>query len=138
MLRLPCLLATIALSLGCATGDWWQRDLQEWRGAPVSELLDAWGPPVRTLTGEDEETLLVFERARQLDHGLEEKLRDPGSRLRPDRDEPAYQPVHRSECTVYFEISEEHVTAARAEGAACNIVPRDPARRHADPAGRRR
>jgi hypothetical protein len=138
MSRFLCLLATAALSAACATGEWWQRDLQEWQGATVSELLEAWGPPLRTLTGEGEESLLVFERARQLDHRLEEQLRDPGRRLRPDRDEPAYQPVHRSECTIYFEIRDEHVAGTRAEGSACDIVPRDPARRHADPARRRR
>lgn len=116
---------------------WLQRDLQEWEGAPVTELLDAWGPPLRTLTGENESTVLVFESARELDHRLEQELRRPGARLGGDTDEPHYRPTDRSECTLFFEIAAERVTAVRHEGAACDIVPRDPARRQADPTRRR-
>jgi hypothetical protein len=77
MLRFPCLVAAVALSAACVSQQmWWQQDLQEWEGAPVSELLDAWGPPLRTQTGEDESAVLVYERIRQLDHRLEE-LRIP-------------------------------------------------------------
>lgn len=137
MSRLYCLLVTLPLFTAClAPQGWWQRDLQEWQGAPVTELLDAWGPPLRTLTDEDELTILIYESERQLDHRLEE-LRDPGARLRTDSSEPVYQPVDRSECTLYFEIEAEHVASIRHEGSACDIVPRDPARRIADPQRRR-
>lgn len=130
----PCGLAVIAALSGACIGPqpWWQQDLQEWRGASVSELLDAWGPPMRTLTGDEEGTVLVYESARQLDHRLDE-MRDPSARLDPDRNEALHRAGGRSECTLYFEISGEQVTAARHEGAACDIVPRDPARRHTDP-----
>lgn len=138
MSRLICLAAAIALSAACvAPNPWWQRDLQAWQGAPVSELLEAWGPPLRTLTGDDDDTVLVYETTRQLDHQLDE-LRDPGARLDPDRNEPIYRPDDRSECTLYFEIADEHVSAAHHEGGACQIVPRDPSRRHADPEPARR
>lgn len=139
MSRPLCVVAAVALSTACvAPRPWWQEDLREWQGAPVSELLEAWGPPMRTLTGDDEATMLVYERARRLDPRLED-LRDPSARLDPDRNEPAYRPVEQSECTLYFEIADEHVASARHEGAACDIVPRDVARRHTDPLpGRRR
>jgi hypothetical protein len=133
-----CYLLAIVLLLAACAGPqaWWQRDLQEWQGAPVSELLDAWGPPLRTLTDEDEETVLVYESARELDHRLE-KLRDPGAQLGTDRTDPIYLPIDRTECRLYFEIADEHVAAVRHEGSACDIVPRDPARRIKDPAPRR-
>lgn len=138
MSRLFCLSAAIALSAACvAPRPWLQRDLQAWHGAPVSELLEAWGPPLHTLTGDDKDMVLVYESARQLQHELDE-LRDPGARLDPDRIEPIYRPDDRSECTLYFEITDEHVSSAHHEGGACDIVPRDASRRHADPAPARR
>jgi hypothetical protein len=138
MSRLIFLLAAVVLSAACVSQQtWWQQDLQAWEGAPVTELLDAWGPPMRTLTGEDDTAVLVYESSRQLDHRLE-ALRDPSARLSPDRSGGAFTPVDRSECTLYFEIAAEHVAAARHEGAACEIVPRDPARRRTDPAPARR
>lgn len=138
MLRFPCLVVAVALSAACVSQQtWWQQDLQEWEGAPVTELLDAWGPPLRTQTGEDESAVLVYERIRQLDHRLEE-LRDPGARLRTDSTAGAFSPMDTSECTLYFEIAAEHVVAARHEGGACDVVPRDPARRRTDPVPSRR
>ncbi|MFU8820265.1 MAG: hypothetical protein ACNA8G_01805 [Gammaproteobacteria bacterium] len=124
MSRLVSLLLAALLSAGCAgTRDWWQRDLQAWQGAPVSELLDVWGPPLRTLTGENEATVLVYESARQLDHRLEE-LKDPATRLDPDTGGAQFARVERGECTLYFEILAERVMAARHEGSACEIRPR--------------
>ena len=138
MSRFLFLLAAVALSAACVSPQrWWQQDLQEWEGAPVSELLDAWGPPMRTLTGAEDTAVLVYESIRQLDHRLE-ALRDPGARLRPDSSEGAFTPMDRSECTLHFEIAAEHVVAARHEGSACEIVPRDPARRRVDPSPSRR
>lgn len=127
--RIACLWGTVAMTAACTgTQSWWHRDLQEWQGAPVSELLDAWGPPLRTLTGEDRAPMLVYEASRDLDH-RQEMLRDPSARLRPDRDEALYSQRDRSECTVIFELEDDRVRVARHEGAACNIVPRDPRRR---------
>lgn len=134
MSRSFCLVAAVMLVTACAApSDWWQEDLQAWHGAPVPELLDAWGPPLRTLTAEGEATVLVYESARQMDHRLEE-LRDPGGPLDASRSGPAYTPVDRSECILYVEIAAEHVDSIRHEGAPCNIVPRDPLRRRLDPA----
>lgn len=124
MSRLVSLLLACMLSAACVgTRDWWQRDLQAWQGAPVSELLEVWGPPMRTLTGESEATVLVYESARQLDHRLEE-LRDPATRLDPDTGGAEYTRVDRSECTLYFEILADRITAVRHEGSACEIMPR--------------
>lgn len=136
--RLLALLLPAALAAGCAgPKSWWLQDLEEWQGAPVTELLEAWGPPVRTLTGENEATVLVFERVRELDQRFE-TLADPAARLDPDRERAGFTRPQRSECLVFFEISAEHVTATRHEGAACDIVPRDPARRRTDPEPLRR
>jgi hypothetical protein len=133
--RLP-LLAAAALGAACAGTQWWHQDLQEWQGAPVSELMDAWGPPLRTLAEEDGTPVLVYERSRDLDHRLED-LRDPGARLRTDREAAFYTPPAHTECVVYFEVEAERVKTARLEGAACDIVTRDPARRRTDPRPRR-
>jgi hypothetical protein len=136
-LKLP-LLAFAALGTACAGSQQWvQRDLQEWVGAPVSELLDAWGPPVRTLTEAGGTTVLVFESVRHLDHRLE-RLQDPGAPLRVEGSTGIFTPVDRSDCALHFEIEAEHVARVRHEGAACNIVPRDPARRRSDPELRQR
>jgi hypothetical protein len=132
------LLALAALSAACAGSQQWvQRDLQEWVGAPVAELLDAWGPPLRTMTERDGTTVLVYESFRQLDHRLE-KLQDPGAPLRSEGSSAIFMPVDRSDCTLHFGIEAEHVARARHEGAACNIVARDPARRRTDPELRQR
>jgi hypothetical protein len=136
--HLAWLLAGAMLGAGCAgPGAWWEQDLQEWQGAPVSEVLEAWGPPVRTLTGPDAPGTLVFESVRELDYRLE-TLRDPAARLDPDRGPHTRPPAGRSECLVYFEIEEDTVARARSEGSACDIVPRDPARRRVDPPPARR
>jgi hypothetical protein len=138
MLRFPCLVAAVALSAACASQQtWWQQDLQEWEGAPVTELLDAWGPPLRTQTSEDESAVLVYERIRQLDHRLEE-LRDPAARLMGEYPEGHYSPVDRSECVLYVEVVDEHVAGIRREGGSCEVVPRDPARRQPQPETRQR
>lgn len=124
MSRLISLLIGFLLIAGCAgTREWWQRDLQAWQGAPVSELLDVWGPPLRTLTGENEAATLVYESSRQLDHRLEE-LRNPATRLDPATGGAESARVDRSECTLYFEIAGDRVTATRHEGSACEIKPR--------------
>jgi hypothetical protein len=136
-LRILGLLGALALAAAC-TGPraWWHKDLQEWQGAPVQEVLDAWGPPLRALTGEAQQTVLVYDRVRELDHRLEH-LRDPGARLRPEQGETVPVPHVRTDCLVYFDIESDHVAKARHEGSACDIVPRDPARRRADPTPRR-
>jgi hypothetical protein len=130
------LLAAAGLGAACATSQWWHQDLQEWKGAPVTELLDAWGPPLRTLENEDGTPVLVYERVRDLNPRLDE-LRDPGARLRTDREGSFFTPAVHSECMVFFELEAERVKAARHEGSACDIVARDPARRQTDPALRR-
>lgn len=138
MYRSFCLVTAVMLGAACASSsDWWREDLQAWHGAPVSELLDAWGPPLRTLTGEGEATVLVYESVRQMDHRLEE-LRNPGAPLDTSRSGPAFTPVDRSECILHVEIAEERVDSIRHTGAPCNVVPRDPDRRQVDPAARRR
>lgn len=126
-------LGAAGLAAACAAPQrWWQQDLQEWQGAPVAELLEAWGPPLRVVTGEDDTTVLLFETVRELDYRLE-ALADPDARLDPDRERFPQGPGNRSECVVFFEIFAEQVKAVRHEGTTCEIVPRDPARRRADP-----
>ena len=124
MSRLVALLVAFMLTAACVgPRDWWQQDLQAWQGAPVSELLEVWGPPMRTLTGENEAAVLVYESARQLDHRLEE-LRNPATRLDPNTGGAQFARMDRTECTLYFEIVADRVTAARHEGSACEIRPR--------------
>ncbi len=128
---LPVALA--ALLGACAPSQsWWQSDLQEWEGASVAELLDAWGPPLRTMSGDGGKSLLVFEGARERDDRRVEALRDPGAPLGADTRWQDPSPSRPSECTLSFEIAGDAVVGARHEGAACYIVPRDPARRRAE------
>lgn len=132
------LVALAALAGACAApGYWWQKDLQAWEGAPMDEVLDAWGPPLRTLTDADGGTVLVYDTVRELDRRIE-RLADPAARLDPDAERGTFTPVDRSECTVFFEIEADVVAVARYEGQACDIVPRDPERRRKDPEPARR
>jgi hypothetical protein len=136
MRRQGRLLASSALGVllgACAApGSWWQKDLQAWEGAPVDQVLDAWGPPLRTLTDEAGGTVLVYDTLRELDRRIE-RLADPAARLDPDAERGTFRPVERSECTVFFELEADVVAVARYEGRACDIVPREPERRRADP-----
>jgi hypothetical protein len=125
-------LLAAALLVACAASPWWQEDLQAWIGAPTAEVLEAWGPPLRTLSDADGKTVLVFERTRSLDRGIE-RLAEPGAPLEPGRPREAYSPQQQDDCTLFFEISGSSVAAVRHEGTACDVVPRDPARRRADP-----
>ena len=128
------LLAALLLA-ACAATPWWQQDLDEWVGASTAELLDAWGPPLRTRSQADGSTVLVFERTRNLDQRIE-RLAEPGAPLDPGRPRQSFSPPPHSECTLFFEISNDAVAAVRHEGEACDVVPRDPARRRSDPATR--
>ena len=133
MRRRAGLLVLLALSAACAgPASWWQRDLQEWEGAPVSEVLDAWGPPLRMHTRQDGPTELVYERIRTLDHRIEQ-LADPGAALRDGGASMAFGPTEHGECKIFFAIEGDEVIGTRYEGAGCDIVPRDPARRRSDP-----
>lgn len=129
--------AILALLAACAAQPWWVQDLSAWEGAPVDELLEAWGAPLRTLPDEDGRVVLVYERTRRLDHRIEQ-LAQPGARLDPARSRPAFTPSPDSECLLFFEVATDRVVATRHEGAACDIVPRDPARRRSDPGTGRR
>jgi hypothetical protein len=131
MRRICCLLCALALVTGCASR-WWEQELREWRGAPVSEVLDAWGPPMRTRSEADGRTVLVYESSRELDRRID-SLRDPSSRLGVDGTPRRFEPSDRGDCTLFFEVAAEKVVAVRHEGAPCDIVPRDPERRRTDP-----
>ena len=136
-LRLPiAAIAVAALAAGCAAAPWWEQDLAAWEGAPVSELLEAWGPPLRTITSADGASLLVYERTRQLDRRIE-ALADPAAPFDPARARDGYTAPQRSDCMLFFEIRDEVVAATRHEGGACDVLPRDPARRRSDPPGGR-
>lgn len=127
--RTSLLIAACAAISACAgSRAWWQSDLEDWRGASTSELVAAWGPPLRALTGADDTTVLVYESSRQLDYRME-TLADPSRMLDPDRLRSAGPTGDRGECTLFFDIVSGQVAEVRHEGAACNIVPRDPARR---------
>lgn len=131
--RTAAALMTATLLAACAAAPWWQQDLDAWVGAPTAELLEAWGPPLRTLTAADGSTVLVFERTRQLDPRIE-RLAEPGAVLEPGRARENYLPPPQGECMLFFEIGADTVQAVRHEGQACDIVPRDPVRRRSDPA----
>ncbi|NHA13879.1 hypothetical protein [Thioalkalivibrio sp. XN279] len=126
------LLAALLLT-ACAATPWWQQDLDAWVGASTSALLDAWGPPLRTVSEADGATVLVYERTRSLDPRIEQ-LADPGAPLDPGRPRQPRSPAPQGECTLFFEIRNDTVAAARHEGQACDVVPRDPTRRRSDPA----
>ena len=135
--RLLAAATLLALLAACAAHPWWVRDLAAWEGAPAGELLDAWGTPLRTLPGDDGRTVLVYERTRRLDHRIE-RLAEPGARLDPTRSPAGYTPPGQSDCMLFFELAADRVVATRHEGAACDVVPREPERRRADPGRRAR
>lgn len=135
--RLLAPAALLALPAACAVQSWWVQDLSAWEGAPAEELLDAWGTPLRTLPVERGRVVLVYERTRELDHRIE-RLAEPGARLDPTRSPTGFAPSGRSDCLLFFELQDDVVVATRHEGAACDIVPREPERRRSDPPSGRR
>jgi hypothetical protein len=126
------LIATVLLG-ACAATPWWQQDLDAWIGASTAELLDAWGPPLRTLSSAEGATVLVFERTRSLDPRIE-RLAEPGAPLEPGATRQSYIPPQQSDCTLFFDVRDNTVVGIRHEGTACDIVPREPVRRRSDPA----
>ena len=78
--------AILAMSVtACfAPRPWWERELKAWEGASVEEIMDAWGPPVRTITDKDGRPTLVYESFSVIDES-DEQLLNPNIVLQEDR-----------------------------------------------------
>ena len=125
---LPALLCAFALSGCLAPTPWWAEALEEWEGASVETLQAAWGPPRRTIVGASGNPVHVYESHTTRDH-REEILRDPDSIVTEDRFPPPGQRYDELDCIMFFEVSAGTVVDARYEGAGCQVVPRERARR---------
>ena len=89
----------LALSLtAClAPRPWWEKELNAWKGATTAEVMDAWGPPVRTITDKEGRPTLVYESFSVIDESDEELL-NPNIVLQENR--PVARSVEDRECTV--------------------------------------
>lgn len=121
-----CLVGLTAACLG--PRPWWEKELRAWEGASVSELMTAWGAPDRTVTDEAGRPTLVYQSTAVRDR-REEILRDPGQALGKQLPDQGVDPIEDLDCSMYFETEDEFVVETRYEGAGCQVVPRDPARR---------
>ncbi len=121
--------AAIVLALSVtacfAPRPWWERELDSWKGATVEEVLDAWGPPVRTITDKKGRPALVYESYSVIDQAEEEML-NPNIVLQEDR--PPARTVDERECTMVLTTENEIVVETQARGAGC-AVPRRPTQR---------
>ena len=116
----------LALSLtAClAPRPWWEKELNAWKGATTAEVMDAWGPPVRTITDKEGRPTLVYESFSVIDESDEELL-NPNIVLQENR--PVARSVEERECTMLLITEGDVVVDTDARGAGC-AVPRRPAR----------
>ena len=116
----------LALSLtAClAPRPWWEKELNAWKGATTAEVMDAWGPPVRTITDKEGRPTLVYESFSVIDESDEELL-NPNIVLQENR--PVARSVEERECTMLLITEGDVVVDTDARGAGC-AVPRRSAR----------
>lgn len=114
-------IAVYALSSGCLTPrPWWDREMKKWVGAPVEELERAWGPPRRTIIGDNNHPVFVYESHTVID-AQDEDLRDPSRRVSDEVPGPAPR-IRELDCIMYFEIVDALVAKTWFEGAGCQVV----------------
>lgn len=117
-------LAVLALTAAClGPRPWWEKELEAWEGASVSELMAAWGSPDSTITDEMGRPTLVYRSTTTRDR-REDILVDPGKALGRDLPGQGTDPIQTLECSMYFETENEVVVATRHEGAGCQVVSR--------------
>ncbi len=110
-----------ALSSACLSPrPWWDREMENWIGAPVEEFEAAWGPPLRTIIGDNDNPVYVYESHIVRD-SMDDKLRDPSQRV-SDQIPGAAPQVEEFDCTMYFEIANNVVADAWHDGAGCQVV----------------
>jgi hypothetical protein len=102
---------------------WWEKELRTWEGATLSEVMEAWGAPDRTVTDEAGRPTLVYESTTTVDR-RDDALLDPSRALSMDIPERALDPVQDLDCSMYLEFDNDAVVATRYEGAGCQVVPR--------------
>lgn len=125
VLGLPVAAALLLSISAClAPRPWWDRELKSWEGATVEEVMDAWGPPVRTITDKEGRPTLVYESYSVIDT-TDEELLNPNIILQEDR--PIRGNVDERECTMMLVTENEVIVDASSEGAGC-AVPRREAR----------
>ena len=118
---LVAIIAVYALSSGCLTPrPWWDKEMKKWDGAPVEELENAWGPPRRTIIGDDNNPVFVYESHTVIDT-QDETLRDPSQRVSDQIPGPAPR-IEEMDCIMYFEIVNDVVAKTWYEGAGCQVV----------------
>jgi hypothetical protein len=122
--RLLSVVVTSALltSACFAPRPWWERELKAWEGATLEQILDGWGPPVRTITDKDGRPTLVYESYSVIDTN-DEQLLDPNIVLREDR--PVQRTVDERECTMLLVMENDVVVDTEARGAGCAVPIRD-------------
>ena len=118
---IPILITVYMLSSGCLTPrPWYEREIKKWEGAPVGELESAWGPPRRTIIGDDNHPVFVYESHTTID-AQDDTLRDPSQRVSDEVPGPAPR-IRELDCMMYFEIVDDIVGRAWFDGAGCDVV----------------
>ena len=113
-------LLVLSLTACLAPRPWWEKELAAWKGATTVEVMDAWGPPVRTITDKEGRPTLVYESYSVIDESDEELL-NPNIILQEDR--PLARNVEERECTMLLITEADVVVDTVARGAGC-AVPR--------------
>ncbi len=123
MRHAPVIILAVLVTACLGPRPWWEKELQAWEGASVSELMDAWGPPDRTVTDDAGRPTLVYDSTVAMDRRQDIML-DPDKALGRDTPEQGRDFVQDFDCSMYFEIENETVAATRYEGAGCQVVSR--------------
>ena len=102
---------------------WWEKDLDAWEGATVSEVMDAWGAPDGTVTDDKGRPTFVYRSTTLVDRRQEAML-DPNQALGKGIPDQGREPVQDLECSMYLEFENDVVVSTSYEGAGCQVVPR--------------
>ncbi|MEJ2515352.1 MAG: hypothetical protein P8080_12315 [Gammaproteobacteria bacterium] len=123
MRHAPVVILAVLATACLGPRPWWEKELAAWEGASVSELMDAWGPPNRTVTGDDGQPVLVYDSTVAMDR-RQDIMVDPDKALGRDAPDQGRDFIQDLDCSMYFEIENEVVAATRYEGAGCQVVSR--------------
>lgn len=123
----PLVIVLATLATAClGPRPWWEKELNAWEGATLSEVMEAWGTPDSTVTDDKGRPTFVYRSMTVVDRRQEVML-DPNQALGKGIPDQGIEPVQDLECSMYLEFENDVVVGTSYEGAGCKVVPRNAA-----------